>query len=380
MFIKRYIAGTLVVVTLASNILMAGGYQLNEQGARAVGMGGAFVAQASDPSAIYYNPAGLTMQSGINLLAGGNLIMPVTSFISTKYPTELKAESQVITPMNLYGTYQVNDKVVVGLGIFNPFGRATKWEAPHNIESRLQTWYINPSIGYQVSEQLSLGFGISYVYGMLKLVMPIMGKMTYDASGNNVNVNFGAMYKPVDKLSIGLSYRLKTEIEFSDDVGNLGTVKSKMPMPGNLCVGLAYQVSSILTVEGDLQYVQWSSNKKLELESSTMGKLYSQENDWVDNVALRGGVQYKIDDKTTFRAGVILDLSPQPPSKTNLFIPDADHTDFSVGISQKLEENFNMDIAYMLVLFIERNAKNADPSGVYRSYANIFSINLGYSF
>jgi len=30
---------------------MGGGYQLNEQGARAVGMGGAFVATASDPSA-----------------------------------------------------------------------------------------------------------------------------------------------------------------------------------------------------------------------------------------------------------------------------------------------------------------------------------------
>ncbi len=33
-------------------------FTINEQGAKAVGMGGAFVAQADDPTAVYYNPLG----------------------------------------------------------------------------------------------------------------------------------------------------------------------------------------------------------------------------------------------------------------------------------------------------------------------------------
>ncbi|HYV40752.1 MAG TPA: hypothetical protein VEO02_03075, partial [Thermoanaerobaculia bacterium] len=38
------------------------GFQLNTQGARAMGMGLAFTAVANDPSAIFFNPAGLGWQ------------------------------------------------------------------------------------------------------------------------------------------------------------------------------------------------------------------------------------------------------------------------------------------------------------------------------
>ena len=47
----------LVVLIICGASAFAGGYQLNEHGARAMAMGGASVAQASDGSAIYFNPA-----------------------------------------------------------------------------------------------------------------------------------------------------------------------------------------------------------------------------------------------------------------------------------------------------------------------------------
>ena len=37
----------------------AAGFSVFEAGAKALGMGGAFVAQADDPSAIFFNPAGI---------------------------------------------------------------------------------------------------------------------------------------------------------------------------------------------------------------------------------------------------------------------------------------------------------------------------------
>jgi long-subunit fatty acid transport protein len=33
---------------------------------------------------------------------------------------------QIFYPINLYGSYQLSDKVVVGLGLNNPFGLGTK--------------------------------------------------------------------------------------------------------------------------------------------------------------------------------------------------------------------------------------------------------------
>ena len=125
--------GIVILSLIAVSITFAGGYQINEQDARAVGMGGAFVARASDPSAIYYNPAGLTSQNGINILAGVDFIIPSTSFTSTSTSitssatTKISTNSQVFTPINVYGTYQIEDDIVVGLGVYNPFGLGTDW-------------------------------------------------------------------------------------------------------------------------------------------------------------------------------------------------------------------------------------------------------------
>jgi long-subunit fatty acid transport protein len=61
-------------------------------------------------------------------------------------------------------------------------------------------------------------------------------------------------------------------------------------------------------------------------------------------------------------------------------LPDGDRVDVSLGGSYKIDENLSIDAAYMLVLFMERDAKNSALPGVYNSNAHIFSVNIGYSF
>ncbi|HAL87456.1 MAG TPA: aromatic hydrocarbon degradation protein, partial [Deferribacteraceae bacterium] len=51
----------------------ASGFAINEQGAKALGMGGAFAAQADDPTAVYYNPAGITQLEGTQVSLGFSL-------------------------------------------------------------------------------------------------------------------------------------------------------------------------------------------------------------------------------------------------------------------------------------------------------------------
>ena len=65
-----------IVITclLFTGSILAGGFQINEHGAKAMGMGGAFTAVANDASAIYWNPAGLTQLSGTQLMLGTTLI------------------------------------------------------------------------------------------------------------------------------------------------------------------------------------------------------------------------------------------------------------------------------------------------------------------
>ena len=56
--------------------------RLQGQGASAAGMGNAFVAQADDPSALHYNPAGMTQLHGFQNLFGTSLVGGTTQFTS----------------------------------------------------------------------------------------------------------------------------------------------------------------------------------------------------------------------------------------------------------------------------------------------------------
>src|SRR3989304_3509722 len=60
----------LVVLLFTATSAMAGGFRLPEAGAKAMGVGVAFHAQANDPSAIHFNPAGITQLEGNNLEVG----------------------------------------------------------------------------------------------------------------------------------------------------------------------------------------------------------------------------------------------------------------------------------------------------------------------
>ena len=44
---------------IAPAMAFGSGFAINENGTKAVGMGGAFAATADDPTAIYFNPAGI---------------------------------------------------------------------------------------------------------------------------------------------------------------------------------------------------------------------------------------------------------------------------------------------------------------------------------
>ena len=61
------LAVCLLLVPAASH---GAGFALFEHGARAVALGGAFGATADDPTAIYFNPAGIAFLQGTQMAVG----------------------------------------------------------------------------------------------------------------------------------------------------------------------------------------------------------------------------------------------------------------------------------------------------------------------
>ena len=96
-----------VFFLLSCTLAFAGGYEIYEHGARAIGMAGAYTAIAEGPSAVFYNPAGITGNAGLQIGLGTALIKPIGSFTSAQ-GVKTDQESQLYTPSHLYATYQIN--------------------------------------------------------------------------------------------------------------------------------------------------------------------------------------------------------------------------------------------------------------------------------
>ena len=61
-------------ILAVGGVAFGSGFSIFEQGAKATGMGGAFVATADDPSAIFYNVAGIAQLRRMEVSAGGTII------------------------------------------------------------------------------------------------------------------------------------------------------------------------------------------------------------------------------------------------------------------------------------------------------------------
>ncbi len=414
---KTFVA--FVVLMVCSAAVFAGGFKIGEHGARGMGMGGAFVAMPRDASAVYHNPAGLSFLSGGNILLGSVLMAPSTTFTG---PTPSTASTDMVSetffPSNFYASYTMQNGLAVGIGVFSPFGLGTEWAGNWvgrhlAVKSDLKTFYINPTISYKVSDQLALGVGASYVPGsvMLDRKLPLIplpdGTFKLEGDGTGFSFNAGIIWKPTESISVGLTYRAETKIEFEGDAvfGNIPNIdpdgagpipvltalfpsgttgKSTITMPGNLTGGIAFDVNQNFTIQAAVEFVGWSSYDKLQVAFSKPvagSTIMTDTANWKNSILLRVGGEYRIDDLAV-RAGFIFDETPQPDRSVGPVLPDADRLEFSIGLGYQLTNAVHVDVAYQYVSGADRTVTSPTNSfpGTYKSSASLFGLNLGFRF
>lgn len=237
-----------VICILAVPSARGAGFLIFEQGAKAMGMAGAFTATADDPSAIFNNPAGITQLEGTQISIGNTFIrndqkldVDSDAFAGVTYHEEMA--SQTFYLPHLYLTHALNDNMTIGFGLYNPFGIGTDW--PDNSvgnsvanEASLKTYDFNPNIAYKVNPKLSLAFGVHYVRTNLQIIRNVgaesfisaitpvtsydtflgqnqFGRLKIDARGGGWAYNLGVLYKLNEFWKAGFSYRGHTKIEIA---------------------------------------------------------------------------------------------------------------------------------------------------------------------
>lgn len=405
----------LAILLISTNFIFPSGFQLNEFGARAMGMGGAFTAIANDPSAIFFNPAGITQLKGFNLAFGTNVITLGSSFRGPSPSiTEHKLKNQVFTPIIMQSTYQYNDNLSFGFGLGNPFGLGTKWD--DNWVGRYVTTEIEIRVfsapliaSYKIFDNLSVGAGINYNYADV-IIAKKVNFSPFSTTDGNIRITgddfapgftFGILYKPTTELSLGVGYRSKVKYTFEGTtkaeapaqlLAKLpkGKTSAKLTTPENLSLGISYKYDNLL-LSFDYQYVGWSSYDSLNInfsESNIVSKAYRG---FKNSYIIRFGLDYTLNEMTNLYAGIYYDKSPVEDKLLDPTLPDANRLGFSLGFGYKIYDNFNVDFSYLFLRMFERKIKNSDINysgingaiapfnGVYNSYANLFSLTFRYS-
>jgi len=399
-----------VAAILGSARGFAGGFQLNELGARAMAQGGAFAARASDPSAIYFNPAGLAFQTQPELYLGTTLIMPQVSFygpvVDANDPAiknETKMTNQTFTPIGMYGTYPVANNITVGVGVTNPYGLGTEWPSGWvgrflTTKVDLASFYYTPTVAYKVSDQLSIGAGLNIVTGTVKLqqdaqVIDTTTHVSIDMTAKTAyGFNVGVLYKISPEWSVGVSYRSSVKLsatgtaDFTPQFTVAGLVNdnvtSSLTLPATAFAGLAYKASPNFTVEADYQYIGWSSYNQLAIDfTKKPANNVVAPKDYSDTYIIRIGGEYTMNE-LKLRAGYLYDHSPVASAYVDPILPDANRNGVNVGVGYQFSKAISADLSYMFLKFDQRQATNtvSNFDGTYNALANLIGVSLGYTF
>lgn len=407
---QRGIAVGLGLVLLgAAGTASAAGFKLNEQDAKAMGMANAFTAQADNPSALYYNPAGITQLSGTQVSIGSLVInVPQTEFVGR---TDIasgtdKAKRDIFIVPTFYVTHAIEGTpVTLGFGINSIYPLAKTWDDGSILRHTIQDISIKPinfqpTIAYKLNDSLSFAAGFDMTYAQVSLKQMVglgateYGPLSVDGTATDFGYNFGLLWKPCTNIKVGANYRSNVKLHLEGN-GNwlyndtlhpttslYSPVSTTIELPDSLALGVSWQVTSKLILNIDAERTGWSSYDKLQMNFTSPYfsnlSLPSPKN-WKDVWAYKVGGQYSATDNLDLRAGYAFDKSPVPDSTLGPELPDADRHNFSAGIGVH-KNNVALDLAYMYVMFKDRTVANTHQTGTYSSDVHIMSANLTVKF
>lgn len=379
------------------------GFYLPDQNAKAQGQGGAFAAQADNPSAVFYNPAGIAQLEGTQITLGSEFINFQADFENNAGSKQDMNDKWAAVPGIFITSDLCTEKLGVGLGIYSPFGLSTDWDDTGLLRydaafSKIEMLNVNPAIAYQILPQLSLGGGVDYYYlrayelnamrdygAVIGLSGAFDGGLSYDADGSDWGFNAGILFTPHPKHSFALTYRSSVTID-TDGKFDATTIPSFMGLgsalsfnassdlnfPSVVTGGYAFRPIEKLKLEVDVTWLEWSVTDKLEIENEDSGGLLIDKTlDWDDSWTFAVGAEYMVNERWYLRAGYGFAESPIPEETFSPSIPVIDRHVISAGTGYKWER-FTIDLAYSIGLTSDR--RDIDTNNLSSTVLGSFDI------
>jgi long-chain fatty acid transport protein len=253
-----------IIFLIALSCINYGEQEANASGFVVARFGGEHGHPTSDNlSAIYYNPAALTLGSGTRLMIDGTFAHRGVTYtrpesaisnLGTGTPNDIAFANAGTANLSNFATAPfisfASDfgvpNLAVAFGVYAPFGGGASWDKNSqvsdaqsllypgaqdgqqrwwSIDSSLKSIYMTLGLAYKLSEQFSFGLSVNRVSTSIDTVrartvpapdtddivnengVPVEGRSYLNASSDDFSVGLGILYQPSALFRIGYSYQ-----------------------------------------------------------------------------------------------------------------------------------------------------------------------------
>ena len=364
---------------LAPHSAQGGGIELYEIGSPDIGLASAgYSARAQDASTLFKNPAGMSLLQGSQFQGGLQLTYGSVTFSPGAGTSPGLGNNGggnaigAIPAASGFFVYDLSEKWKLGLGAFNYFGLAERyddnWVGRYYVQrSALLGMSLMPTVSFKATDWLSVGAGLNAMYGYLGTELainngsPLDGQLKLQDEKWGFGANAGVLIEPREGTRIGLTYLSQVKLDFKDRPeisvfgGNLGTLFTTpelnlgVTVPQSVMVGFYQDLSPKWAVMGDFGWQQWSQFGEVQVGVEGAGgtpRVVTGNLHYQDTWHGALGALYRASDKWQFMGGVAFDSSAVDSANRTVTLPMGQAWRFGLGASYQLSKAINVNAAY----------------------------------
>jgi long-chain fatty acid transport protein len=401
----------LAAALLAPAAARADGFALDIQGLYSNGTASAAAASTRDPAGMFANPAVLASLEGMQLVAGGQIIVGKAPY--TDGGSSLLGGAMPMPGQNgdgagtggspwIFASHKLSPRLTMGFYVAAPFGTATDYGRDsgfygryQGVESTIESVAFGPAAAWRLDERWSVGFSAaarrdSAVIGQsLDLGSICVGQAAaggdpdpvatcasmglspaasdgyarYTGDGWGFTLNGGVTFQPRSGTTLGVAYRYESEghveghqafdeaaqavLGFTGEPG----AKIDLPLPGFLTVSVEHQLVKDLTLNAAFQYAFWSrfDTVDMELDDPTNGLAVSSKQGFRNAFRASLGAIWSTTPWLDTFAGASYEQSPVTDAYRQATLPERDSILIGVGANARLGGGFSLGAVYQHV-------------------------------
>lgn len=376
----------------------------------ATARGNAFTATADNPSAVFYNAAGLTQIEGTEIQANVFAISLGYEYDGASGSEDMDDDFQDVP--SAFISHKFKDKpFAIGFGMYAPFALGSDWgndagfatpSSPLPTDPALRVPYkadlryikYHAVAAWQVSDTLSLAAGVSFDDTHVDIET---NSLEFDGDDQAFGYSLSILWQPNEAHSFGLNYQAKTEVSYDGTAsgaaialgtGGLATEvdsQADLVFPESIVFGYSYRPNEQWNFEFNIDWTNWDRVDDLTLENlpPALGNAGAYPLNWKSAFIWELGVTRYFDNGLHLSGGYTFVENAVPDDDFLPIVPDSDRHFFAIGLGGTWEQ-LKWQVTYQQAFASDRsvsgNHTSATINGDYDLDSQAVALSLNWKF